>query len=91
MYPVLTFSSTCRAHRADTCGRYWFGTPDAEGRNLATCIWRSQEDARKGGIGPAHRKAAGAARSLYSFWKIDRLKLTIGDGIKSWAITAWEE
>ncbi|KAH6631411.1 hypothetical protein F5144DRAFT_488480 [Chaetomium tenue] len=71
--------------------KYWFGTPDAEGRNLATCIWRSQDDARKGGIGPAHRKAAGAARSLYSFWKIDRLKLTVEDGVKDWAITAWDE
>ncbi|KAK4040262.1 eukaryotic translation initiation factor 3 subunit-like protein [Parachaetomium inaequale] len=63
--------------------KYWFGTPDAEGRNLATCIWRSQEDARKGGTGPAHRKAAGAARSLYSFWKIDRLKLTIEDVLRN--------
>ncbi|AEO67238.1 uncharacterized protein THITE_2116117 [Thermothielavioides terrestris NRRL 8126] len=71
--------------------KYWFGTPDAEGRNLATCIWRSQEDAKKGGIGPAHRKAAGAARSLYSFWKIDRLKLTIEDDVKGWTITDWEE
>jgi hypothetical protein len=71
--------------------KYWFGTPDAEGRNLATCVWRSQDDARKGGIGPAHRKAAGAARHLYSFWKIDRHKLTIEDGIKGWAITDWDE
>ncbi|KAL1841163.1 hypothetical protein VTJ49DRAFT_7332 [Mycothermus thermophilus] len=70
--------------------KYWFGTPDSEGRNLATCIWRSFEDARKGGTGPAHRKAAGAARSLYSFWKIDRLKLTIRDDISGWDITNWE-
>jgi hypothetical protein len=71
--------------------KYWFGTPDIEGRNLATCIWRSQDDARKGGVGPAHRKAAGAARSLYTFWKIDRFKLTVEDGIKGWAITDWDE
>ncbi|KXX82055.1 hypothetical protein MMYC01_200895 [Madurella mycetomatis] len=71
--------------------KYWFGTPDTEGHNLATCIWRSQEDARRGGVGPAHRKAAGAARSLYSFWKIERYRLTIGDGIKSWAITEWTD
>ncbi|KAK3306425.1 uncharacterized protein B0T15DRAFT_139813 [Chaetomium strumarium] len=71
--------------------KYWFGTPDVEGRNLATCIWRSQEDARKGGTGPAHRKAAGAARTLYSYWKIDRLKLTIEDNVSSWAITDWDE
>ncbi|KAK3352837.1 hypothetical protein B0T25DRAFT_194973 [Lasiosphaeria hispida] len=69
--------------------KYWFGSPDVDGRNLATCIWRSQEDARKGGIGPAHRRAAGAARSLYSFWKIDRHRLTIRDSIESWEISDW--
>ncbi|KAJ2984879.1 hypothetical protein NUW58_g1511 [Xylaria curta] len=40
--------------------KYWFGSPDKDGKNLATCVWRSQEDARKGGIGPAHRRAAAA-------------------------------
>ncbi|KAK3943242.1 hypothetical protein QBC46DRAFT_43671 [Diplogelasinospora grovesii] len=71
--------------------KYWFGTPDSAGRNLATCLWRSQEDARRGGTGPAHRKAAGAARSLYSSWKIDRHKLTIRDGIESWEIIDWKD
>ncbi|KAK5652056.1 hypothetical protein OQA88_10832 [Cercophora sp. LCS_1] len=71
--------------------KYWFGTPDAEGRNLATCVWRSLEDARKGGSGPAHRKAAGSARSLYTFWQIDRHRLTIRDGIASWDITKWTD
>ncbi|KAJ4300643.1 hypothetical protein N0V88_003328 [Collariella sp. IMI 366227] len=71
--------------------KYWFGTPNVEGRNLATCIWRSQEDARKGGTGPNHRKAAGAARHLYSFWKIDRLRLTVEDDVEGWAITDWKE
>ncbi|KAK0717879.1 hypothetical protein B0T26DRAFT_647240 [Lasiosphaeria miniovina] len=69
--------------------KYWFGTPDAEGRNLATCIWRSQEDARKGGVGPAHRKAAGAARSLYSHWKIDRHRLTVHERLESWEMADW--
>ncbi|KAM7189512.1 hypothetical protein V8F33_009990 [Rhypophila sp. PSN 637] len=69
--------------------KYWFGTPDAVGRNLATCIWRSQEDAKKGGAGPAHREAAGSARSLYSFWKIDRHRLTIHDDIVSWELSTW--
>lgn len=72
-----------------TKSRYWFGEPDAEGRNLATCIWRSREDARKGGVGPAHRKAAGSTRFLYSNWKIDRHRLIIRDGIESWDIVDW--
>ncbi|KAL3953783.1 hypothetical protein ACCO45_011739 [Purpureocillium lilacinum] len=29
--------------------KYWFGSLDAELRNLATCIWRSREDAVEGG------------------------------------------
>ncbi|OIW31857.1 hypothetical protein CONLIGDRAFT_678308 [Coniochaeta ligniaria NRRL 30616] len=71
--------------------KYWFGDPDVEGRNLATCIWRSREDAIKGGVGPAHRKAAGCTRQLYSNWKIDRHRLVIRDGIESWDIVDWED
>ncbi|KAI1747414.1 hypothetical protein F4782DRAFT_424582 [Xylaria castorea] len=69
--------------------KYWFGSPDKDGKNLATCVWRSQEDARKGGIGPAHRRAAAAARDLYSHWKIDRHRLIIRDEVESWEITDW--
>ncbi|GAW20075.1 hypothetical protein ANO14919_095690 [Xylariales sp. No.14919] len=69
--------------------KYWFGSPDKDGKNLATCVWRSQEDARKGGIGPAHRRAAAAARDLYSHWKIDRHRLIIRDNVESWEITDW--
>jgi len=78
-------------HRAHARNRYWFGSPDSEGRNLATCIWRSQEDAKRGGAGPAHRKAAGSARSLYSFWQIERHRLTIRDGIGGWEISRWSD
>lgn len=70
--------------------KYWFGFPDKDGRNLATCLWRSQEDAIKGGVGPGHRKAAAAARSLYSHWKIDRHRLIIRDDVQSWEIIDWE-
>ncbi|KAI5867342.1 hypothetical protein GGS23DRAFT_172085 [Durotheca rogersii] len=70
--------------------KYWFGSPDKDGRNLATCLWKSQEHAIKGGVGPAHRKAAGAARSLYSHWKIDRHRLIIRDDVRSWDIIDWE-
>ncbi|KAI0869473.1 hypothetical protein GGS24DRAFT_505736 [Hypoxylon argillaceum] len=69
--------------------KYWFGSPDKDGKNLATCVWRSQEDAKKGGVGPAHRRAAAAARDLYSHWKIDRHRLIIRDEVESWEITDW--
>ncbi|KAE9376754.1 hypothetical protein N431DRAFT_401137 [Stipitochalara longipes BDJ] len=71
--------------------KYWFGMPDQNGRNLATCVWRNQEDARKGSTGPAHRRAAGATRYLYSEWKIERLRLLIKDGAREWEISQWAD
>lgn len=70
--------------------KYWFGEPDAELRNLATCLWRSREDAIAGGKGPAHRKAAGSTRSLYAYWKIDQHRLTIADDVDSFDISPWD-
>ncbi|OBT79188.1 hypothetical protein VF21_01758 [Pseudogymnoascus sp. 05NY08] len=69
--------------------KYWFGSPDVNGRNLATCVWRTKEDAVLGGVGPAHRRAAGAARHSYTEWHIERLSLVIKDNIDSWAIEEW--
>ena len=43
------------AHREATNSggllKYWFGTPDASRRNLATCVWRERKDAKLGGAG----------------------------------------
>ncbi|OLN88304.1 UPF0643 protein PB2B2.08 [Colletotrichum chlorophyti] len=69
--------------------RYWFGSPDAEGRNLATCVWRSRPDAVRAGHGTAHRRASRATASMYSFWRIDRHRLVIRDGAESWEIIDW--
>ncbi|KAL2204950.1 hypothetical protein CC79DRAFT_1252485, partial [Sarocladium strictum] len=69
--------------------KYWFGSPDSELRNLATCLWRSRDDAIAGGRGPAHKKAAGSTRSLYAYWKIDQHRLTVRDGADSWEIVPW--
>ncbi|KAF4983275.1 hypothetical protein FZEAL_1260 [Fusarium zealandicum] len=71
--------------------KYWFGKPDSDLANLATCVWRTREDAKKGGTGPAHRKAAGATRSMYAFWQIDQHRLIIGNNVDSWDITPWKE
>lgn len=69
--------------------RYWFGSPDGSGRNLATCVWRCLQDAKVGSVGEAHRQAAGAARQLYTEWKIERLRLLIKDDAKEWEINQW--
>lgn len=71
--------------------RYWFGLPDKDGRNLATCLWRSQADSKLGGVGPAHRKASGATRHLYTEWQIERYRLSISHGIGSWEILDWTD
>lgn len=69
--------------------RYWFGSPDKTGRNLATCVWRNQHDARHGSVGPAHKKATAATRFLYSEWGIERLRLRITDDAEEWKISEW--
>ncbi|KAH8425843.1 uncharacterized protein LDX57_003587 [Aspergillus melleus] len=71
--------------------KYWFGSKDAERRNLATCLWRSRQDARAGGTGPWHKKARGAAREMYEQITFTTLKLEVGDGVKSWGFADWTE
>ncbi|KAB8291134.1 hypothetical protein EYC80_009822 [Monilinia laxa] len=69
--------------------KYWFGEPDQNGRNLATCVWRSSRDAKIGSVGPKHRVAANAARHMYTEWKIERLRLLVKDDIRGWEIDQW--
>ena len=73
-------------YHAKPLHRYWFGVPDVNGRNLATCVWRDREHAIKGGVGPSHRTAANAARHNYTEWRIERLNLIIEDGVAGWSI-----
>ncbi|KAJ8058308.1 hypothetical protein OCU04_012500 [Sclerotinia nivalis] len=69
--------------------KYWFGVPDKNGRNLATCVWRSSQDAKIGSVGPHHRAAANSARHMYTEWKIERLRLLVKGDIKEWEIEQW--
>ncbi|KAH0544961.1 hypothetical protein FGG08_000887 [Glutinoglossum americanum] len=71
--------------------KYWYGVPDpVNGRNLATCVWRRRDDARRGSAGEGHRRAALAARQMYTEWKIERLALVIRDGVETWDIVDWD-
>ncbi|CAK7229799.1 hypothetical protein SEUCBS140593_007368 [Sporothrix eucalyptigena] len=83
------------AHReaTDSGGllRYWFHMPDANGRNLATCLWRTPADAHKAGHGAQHRKASGSVRSLYKEWRIERYRLVIEHDIQSWEVVEWQD
>ncbi|MCJ1433947.1 hypothetical protein MMC27_003312 [Xylographa pallens] len=66
--------------------KYWFGVPDVNGRNLATCVWRSRDDARKGGSGVDHVQAMRETMKLYTEWNVERLNLIIGKGVCHWEI-----
>ncbi|MCJ1312959.1 hypothetical protein MMC25_006635 [Agyrium rufum] len=68
--------------------KYWFGEPDADGRNAATCLWTSIEAAHKGGSGPAHRRARKLTGGLYEEWRFERMELRIGMDVKSWDFIA---
>jgi len=86
---ALDKAAHAEATRSGGFLKYWFGAPDKDGRNLATCLWRSLHDARVGSVGEAHRAAANAARHMYTEWRIERLRLTIKDDIKEWDISEW--
>lgn len=65
--------------------KYWYGEPDQKtGHNLATCWWRSFEDAKKGGIGKAHRESVSRTRDWYSYWKVEQYILQISEGDWQW-------
>jgi len=87
---ILDKAAHAEATKSGGFLKYWFGSPDEHGRNLATCVWRNQEDARTGSVGEAHRRAAGATRLLYTEWRIERLRLVIKDDVKGWSINQWD-
>ncbi|KAL8809254.1 MAG: hypothetical protein Q9223_006685 [Gallowayella weberi] len=71
--------------------KYWFGTPDADGRNLATCIWRRREDAQPGSSGEGHKAAMRATINMYTEWQVERRKLIVGDNAETWNILPWTD
>ncbi|KAJ5799411.1 uncharacterized protein N7518_001479 [Penicillium psychrosexuale] len=71
--------------------KYWFGAKNDKHRNLATCIWRSRNDARLGGLGPWHAQARAAAAVMYEQIRFTTLRLDIADGVQSWKLSDWKE
>lgn len=72
--------------------KYWFGSPDANCRNLATCkslrepLFDLADPARHlaqhrrrqtGGSGEGHRRAMKAIAGLYTEWILERLRLIV--------------
>ncbi|KAL1649428.1 hypothetical protein SLS58_001483 [Diplodia intermedia] len=71
--------------------KYWFGVPDGERRNLATCFWHSREDAAAGGKGPWHKKARGAAVTMYESIRFETRRLTVEEGVEGWKWEDWKD
>ncbi|GAM41405.1 hypothetical protein EIK77_004881 [Talaromyces pinophilus] len=71
--------------------KYWFGAKNEKHQNLATCVWRSREDARAGGTGPWHKQARAAAGVMYDTIVFKTLALVIGDDASSWKISDWTD
>ncbi|KAF2097973.1 hypothetical protein NA57DRAFT_57145 [Rhizodiscina lignyota] len=65
---------------------YYFGSPNEERRNLATCMWRSEKDAKLGGTGPWHKRARLEARNLYETIEFKRMDFIIEDGVSGYSI-----
>ena len=53
-------------------------------------IWREQADARGGSRGSGHRRAVEATSKLYTEWKVERMKLVVGDGVEQWDLVEWK-
>lgn len=87
----LDFESHREACESGGLLKYWFGKADLGGerRNLATCFWRSREDARVGGLGPWHAKARRAGRELYQQITFETVRFTVGEGAREWKIEEW--
>ncbi|KAL2444359.1 hypothetical protein ABEF95_016407 [Exophiala dermatitidis] len=65
--------------------KYWYGVANSERRNLATCLWRSKEDAVNGGRGPWHKQAGAAIAQMYEMIDVHGLRLTIEDDVEDWS------
>lgn len=74
----VDMASHTEANKSGGLLKYWFGTPDdTHGRNLATCWWRSREDAKLGGGGKAHRKGMKEVKRWFKHWQVEEYTLQI--------------
>jgi hypothetical protein len=83
-----------KAHReANESGgllKYWFGIPDFDGRNLATCVWTNMDWAMKASKLPEHVKGRALVwRGVYEHWLVQQYTLSVGGG-KKWMIEKFQ-
>lgn len=69
---------------------YIYGTPDpGTGTNLATCVWRSREDARRASALPLHRRAVRLAVDAYEWFVLDRYSVVKREGETGVRVMEW--
>jgi hypothetical protein len=65
--------------------KYWYGESDAERRNLATCLWVSEAEAKKLMKYKLHQEAVKAGAPLYEYFTIKTYQLVIEEGVTSYS------
>jgi len=69
---------------------YWYGVPDSvTGANLATCIWTSQDYARRASKLPLHREAVRHAVDAYESFDLSRYAVVKRKGEDGVRIEPW--
>lgn len=54
-------------------------------------VWRNREDAHRGGTGPWHRKARGAAREMYEKIVFTTMELVVENEVGEWSFAEWTD
>jgi hypothetical protein len=96
----LDKESHSEANQSGGLFKYWYGSPDSERRNLATCkttradctkptdrnisLWRSKEEAVMGGRGSWHKQARTVIPQMYEKIDVKGLRLVIEDDMRDW-------
>lgn len=68
---------------------YWYGVPNDQGENLATCIWTDRHAALRALSGDKHRVAMELARDMYEHYRLERYALRKRAGEERVTVLPW--
>jgi hypothetical protein len=70
---------------------YWYGVPNPQGDNVATCLWASRSAAREASGLEMHRLAAGLASGVYERYELVRYCVRKEEGETQLRVEVWED
>ncbi|KAJ9091895.1 hypothetical protein QFC19_008921 [Naganishia cerealis] len=70
---------------------YWYGEPDSQGNNVATCVWTGRDAARRASRLEKHRVAAALAGEVYATYELVRYCVRKVQGETGVRIEVWED